>query len=334
MKLHGIARFPVALLLTIAACVPFTGCRSGAGGWKMPGSSLFASRDPDPATLAGTERSVPALPESPAAKYTPSSIAANSSQSSAADSAGAYGYGSTTTTSSATTSSAPKAGLAASANGYQTGPYQLGQAQVGPSPSTVSGSLASNASPVAGYPGATSSASASAATSLPSPYGGSYSGASSPSLPNVELPTSVTGALASSASVPTSSNNFAAPGVSGLPTYPSATAGGSPSSTTGNTMPSLPALSNMSATAGTGMSTPSSSMPGVSVGGTNSPVIPSSTAYQGATTLSNGTYSPGTTGRNTAYDFSGAAGSSPASSTSLPPNTATLPSLGPSTLLR
>lgn len=351
MKLSSYVNFRLGLALVLTLSCTSSGCRSSTWkmpSWKMPGSKFFASRDPDPATLAG-RNGVPELPESPATKYTASNIAAvgnspaapgtNSSTNSSLAGGTTYGYANPTAT--------PPAGLAAQGNGYQTGPYQVG----------ATGGLATGTTA-----GPTSSTLASGSNGLPNPYGGTYSGTASTGraggtnehlygntasagMPaDIPLPNSVTSSLASG---PNTTTTY--PTGPGLPALPDTTSASYASTInpSPNMMPNaglpplptgLPALPPPTGTAGsfefTQPNTAGSftlNAPNTATNVNNTP----STAYQGATTLG---FAPGTTGRATTYNFSGSSsGSSPAShnslappNTSLPPNTATLPNAQPS----
>ncbi len=358
MKISDFSRCRWGLVLTLAVAATASGCRSTS--WKMPGSSFFASREPDAATLAGNT-GAPQLPESPATKYSPSSMASVGKQpgttspgSAGQPAAGTSPYGYTAGgTSNPASASAPAGGLAARANGYQTGPYAVGQA----SGSATAAGLAANLNSAASYP---------------SPYGGSYSG--STGTPNIELPNSVNGALAGAAQAmpgyPAAGTYGSAAAAGGLPAYPPAAgynatpapagatvgAGGYASNTTpsgiGNGPSSQNSLVNYPSptnpTPGTGTLPPGSSqasalpyppLPGAGNGTMNTnpsaTLPPASSAYKGA-----GSYSPGTTGRPTSYDFSTtgattASGSTPVNpSATLPPNTASAPGMPNSSLVR
>ncbi len=316
----------LAILLVVTASA---GCRSGK--FSMPGKNLFSwSRQPDASTLAGNTQ-VPNEPLSPAAKYDPAAMAAMGSKptngsTTGAASGSAYGFspkpGTTATT-----------GLAATANGYQTGPYQ-----VTPKPSAATSTVASTA----------------ASAGLPNPYGGTYGGtapaaaSSTSSQPdNFPLPSSVAAAMsagsaatangqpayptnatpvgytgASSVSVPSyqtqvstpavPSNNFTAPTSPSIPAYPS--------------FPNMNLPSGSAGTLGLSSTAPANPTNQSSTTTSSQPAATSSSAYMGSTTL-NG-YSPGSTGRNTAYDFSsGNNAAMPAATTQSPSNTGSLPLL-------
>ncbi len=114
---------PTAHLVCAESCASFglTGCK-GVGSWKMPKMSW--NREPSATTLAGTE--TPKLPESPATKYSPSTIAS-------------VGAGTTPGTTSGNrpdlwirrqaspNTSTAATGLAAAANNIQSGPYTVGK---------------------------------------------------------------------------------------------------------------------------------------------------------------------------------------------------------------
>ncbi len=276
-------------MLAMAASLT-TGCRSTS--WKMPGASwLSGNREPDAATLAGTEE-IPELPVSPATKYSPSNVAsAGAPNRGTSPGAGNSIYGYT-----AQTVATPKAGLAASANGYQTGPYQVG-----------STSPANTSSPYGG---------------LPNPYGGTYAGPSGPtqtpdvSVPSNSPPSSASGLAGSSFTPPGAYPgvqggypNSQSPSAAGLaqgstPSYPSAAAGAVPPVAVNNGLPDYPSLPTSPLN--------SSAYQGNTTLGTG----PTATGSAGGTSLSSGTtagaspaiaptggYAPGTTGRNTTYNF-------------------------------
>lgn len=360
MKTSKLSRAQLGMLLVVSSFAPSVGCKSTT--WKMPGSSFFSSnREPDAATLAGSGN-LPQLPESPASKYTPTSLASNSTTTGSRSATGTSAYGSGATPSyPGQMVSTPSTGLAAKANGYQTGPYQVASTnQVGtPSSMPQAGSTGSS------YPNAYSSA---GSNSMPNPYGGSYAGVSSsnaPAMPDVALPKSVSGELASQPST----KSAYAPGVGSTASMPSSYPTGSPYTAapqgTANpqvTTPSYPSIPGVgSAGLAAGSSSPSNSsvayppIPNINGGTTSTPsgvTVPNyptaqnsmpaapsigvtdaglggssqSTAYQSSTTQAG--YAPGTTGRNTTYNFgtsgsasSGSAGT-PTSGSLLPPNTA------------
>ncbi len=331
-------RLLIASMVMIASVS--TGCRTNTWKmptWKMPGSNFFAKREPDAATLAGNN-SLPKLPESPAAKYTADQLAATSGSSANT------GMGSTATRSDLASKANGFPGSSTSIYGATPGgygsmpssPYKLSSTTpspstlspaTAPSPSTALGQTTPNPSASIPYGGTgygTPSPSASpnsALASMPSPYGGSSSfpapgntaslGGANPAYP--PLPNATVGGVVQSSY----------PGATVPPSYPSASAPGSvgygvggSGSATGPAMPPLAAFP--AATQG------GSSNPTATAGGS-----PSS-AYQGATTL--GAFAPGSTGRSTAYDFSGGA-TAPTATTStttrptysLPPNTAAVP---------
>lgn len=152
MKIGTYNQLRIVCILGLAASFGLTGCKSG--GWKMPKMSW--NREPSATTLAGSE--TPKLPESPANKYTPSTIASVGAGTSPGTPSGnkapTNGYAGQTT--SATTPAT--AGLAASANGYQTGPYTVGQRASASSTQPNTAGTSSNVAPG------------------PNPYGGSYAG--------------------------------------------------------------------------------------------------------------------------------------------------------------
>lgn len=358
MQLNSYVNFRLGLALVLTFCCTSSGCRSSTWkmpSWKMPGSKFFASRDPDPATLAGRS-GVPELPESPATKYTASNIAAvgKSSAASGTNTGSNSSLAGGTTDGYASPTATPPAGLAAQGNGYQTGPYQVG----------ATGGLATGGLATGTTVGSTSNTLASGPNGLPNPYGGTYAGTASPGraggtnehlygntpaagMPaDIPLPNSVTSSLASG---PNSPGLYpSAPGMPALPDTTSASYAAavnpSPSMMPHAGLPplptGLPALPPPTGTAGSFDPTRTTTggsftlnTPNTATSVNNTPTPPS-TAYQGATTLG---FAPGTTGRSTTYNFSGnASGSSPASrnsqlppNTSLPPNTATLPNAQP-----
>jgi hypothetical protein len=252
----------------VVALVLATAMSTGCKSMKVPGTSWLSwNREPDAAMLAGSQE-VPELPVSPASKYNPDSVAALGSQNGTPSSMTSNGtsspYGYTTET-----VSAPKAGLAAQANGYQTGPYQ-----VGPTPS-----------------------SSSMGGGLPNPYGGTYAGVSgTTATPNVSMPTTNTRLPSASSGVPGSTVAYPSgtPGVvppaavtSGLPSYPSMPAA-TPSAT-----------SSTAYAPGTTPGTVATAGRTTSVGATALGV----TAPPSGSPSASSVYAPGTTGRNTQYNF-------------------------------
>ncbi len=311
---------PSMICFMTAICLFASGCKSTS--WKMPGSSWFAStNEPDPSLLvadtsnpgaaqitgqaSGAQQSdlTQSGTAGPAAKYEPTTIASvGASAPPAATVTGTSPYGA-----GAQATAAAQAGLAAQANGYQTGPYNLGQAGALAATSTVS-----------------------------SADGASLSDKSAtPAAPDVTLPKSVTSSLANANT--------------NLPKYPATPAnaiGSSPyTGTTPTTPVSYPQVQSPPVDAATPQlpanqfalpAANSGTMPnaaaGVGVGGAAN----ASTGYPnsgyptaGYPTTSSSTqaesldiplpgFSPGTTSRNTGYDFSKM---EPSAST-LPPNTA------------
>ncbi len=183
MSLGKIRTIGWAAPLLIAAGLSSVGCKSGM---KLPGASMFGwSREPSAETLA-SNMSSPKVPDSPANKYSPSTLAttpANKPAGTTATTTSPYGavgsYGSQST--------------AAAANGYQTGQY--GTTGAYPTASAATTSLASNVS-----------------NRTAAPTGGIYSGnaglinpAPPTSVPNSAYPgsTSLNPALASNLNSPT-----------------------------------------------------------------------------------------------------------------------------------
>lgn len=341
MKMGTYNQLRILCVLSLAASFGLTGCK-GVGSWKMPKMSW--NREPSATTLAGTE--TPKLPESPANKYSPSTIASVGAGTSPGTTSGnkapTYGYAGQTspTASSATT------GLAATANGYQTGPYTVGQKSI------TAGNQSTNPTN-------------SVATGLPNPYGGSYAGVN-PSRPgDVALPNSVKGELANypkpnSNTVPasTASTGYGLPATqpsaysnpsASLPPIPSASIPSPYASTTASNpyqnLPPLPSIGTNNAPSGVSAPTqpvaataPRTAAPAVpSFGGTSVPIPTGNTLAPatattavdtGAANRYSGTYQPGTTARQTTYNFgTGAPATAPAATAtqpavSLPPNTA------------
>lgn len=350
------------LIFSLAVMSCSTGCKS-MGGWKMP--SWF-SRQPDADKLAGGKDTT--TPTSPASKYAPSAIASNvvkptspsgttpSSTTPGSTTPSSSMAGSTTTgnrtpssmvstspttpttgllgnsaTRPATPPNNPSGGLAGQANGYTignvppsytTGPYNTtaGKTVSGPTSPSMSGGTITN-QPVNSSPTVSSP--------YGGTYGGSYAGVTSTTTPNIaqgQLPpnlnTGFVGATpqATQAIMPQAQGNL---GYSAVPTptdYPSI-AGGSGYSSPGYT----------ATASGTSQA---SGAPNVATGGT----IPAASAYQSATPAT--AYAPGTTGRQSPYNFSPNASAAPAASNMqpaaqpnnrfLPPNTAS----GDTTLMR
>lgn len=330
MKLKLQAHYGWICLAFAAAVVSTSGCKSS--GFSLPGKSMFGwNRQPDAATLAGNTK-VPNLPESPAAKYDPTAIASKSG-SPGKPAGSAYGYGGAGTGTASSGTAQP--GGAAIANGYQSGPYPMASTATAPP---------------------TTTASTATAGALPSPYGGTYNGSmaslNTPSTAagsgDVPLPSSVTNALGRGVGATAGYSAPAMPG-GGLPPLPNATVAGytnnapTNAATTAYQLPEGPTAGQTSAfTAGNNYT---SSTPGSTVGGSAAagsgmglPSLPgsnsvnASTAGQAGSTATPNTsittpnaypstapansYSPGSTGRSTGYDFGSknAAGAAPANS--------------------
>ena len=332
MKIGTYNQLRLVCILGLSASFGLTGCK--VGSWKMPKMSW--NREPSATTLAGSE--TPKLPESPANKYTPSTIASVGAGTSPGTTSGnkAPTYGYAGQTSSTTTPVAT--GLAASANGYQTGPYTVGQK---PGSQPNSGGAAGNVA--AG----------------PNPYGGSYAGITPAKPTDATLQNGVKGALANYpapnasmgyGSAPQASGSAYAVGAAALPQFPAPPAANSYGMTTPNTYsspvqnnpyPSLPAIpSSGGLAAGNVGQAQIANVP-------NYPAVPVPTQpTAGQTSVGNytaggyntgsqpinrysGVYQPGTTSRSTTYNFGSVA---PATATApsstgpaLPPNTASNP---------
>ena len=347
MKSCGKTLLHSGLIFSLAVMSCSTGCKS-MGGWKMP--SWF-SRQPDADKLAGGKDTT--TPTSPANKYAPSAIASNvvkptspasttpgattpSSIASKTPPTGMLGN----SAASSYSSNNPSGGLAAQANGYTagnnapsytTGPYNTtagntttgnttaGKTVSGPTSPNMSGTSTSNlavTNPTATSPyGGT--------------YGGSYAGVSSTTAPNTaqgQLPpnlnTGYTGATnpTTQPAMPQAQSNL---GYSAVPTptdYPSLNGG------SGYGSPSYTATASGSSQG--------SNAPNVATGGT----VPAVSAYQSAMPAT--AYAPGTTGRQSNYNFSPGASTAPVTGNLvpasmpnnryLPPNTAS----GDTTLMR
>ena len=336
MKIGTYNQLSIVCLLGLTASISLTGCK--VGSWKMPKMSW--NREPSATTLAGSE--TPKLPESPANKYTPSTIASVGAGTSPGTSSGnkVPSYGFAGQTSSTTTPVA--AGLAASANGYQTGPYTVGQrpGSTGSQPSS-SGTAGNNVAPG------------------PNPYGGSYAGMTPAKSSEATSQYGVKGALANYpapnastgyGSAPVASGSAYSGGATALPQIPAAPNANTYGTSTPNTvgtptqsnpyqnLPPLPSTVAMSAgTVGqTQMpnvpSYPGTSVPTQSTAGQTSVGNYNAGNYNAGSQPSNrysGVYQPGTTSRSTTYNFGSVA---PATATSpstpgvaLPPNTASNP---------
>lgn len=366
MKSCGKTLLHSGLIFSLAVMSCSTGCKS-MGGWKMP--SWF-SRQPDADKLAGGKDTT--TPTSPASKYAPSAIASNvvkpsspasstpgstmpssslagsttpatktpSSMVSTSPTTPTTGLLGNSATRPVTPPNNPSGGLAGQANGYAignvppsytTGPYNTTASK------TVSGPTSPNMS------GGTISNQAVSSPTVSSPYGGtyggSYAGVTSTTTPNTTTPNTTTPNLtqgqlapnlnagytgatpqATQAVMPQAQSNL---GYSAVPTptdYPSITGG------SGYNSPGYTATAS-----GTSQV---SSAPNVATGGT----VPAASAYQSATPAT--AYAPGTTGRQSPYNFSPNASTTPAASNMqpaaqpnnryLPPNTAS----GDTTLMR
>jgi hypothetical protein len=337
MKIGTYTQLRIVCILGLAASFGLTGCK--VGSFKMPKMSW--NREPSATTLAGSE--TPKLPESPANKYTPSTIASVGAGTSPGTSSGykAPSNGYAGQTSSTNTPNAT--GLAASANGYQTGPYTVG---------TRPGATGSQ--PNSGTP--------SNVAAGPNPYGGSYAGMTPAKPSDSSSQNGVKGALANYpapsastgyGSVPQTSGSAYTTGVAALPQLPPATTTNSYGATAPNSysapppsnpyqnLPPIPSTSTIAAGTAPIGQTPQSnipSYPGVptqptagqtSVGsytaGNSSVGSQPSNRYTGA-------YQPGTTSRSTTYNFGSVApaqATAPAATgTQLPPNTASNPPVG------
>lgn len=338
MKIHSYKQLRIICVLGVAACFGLTGCK-GVSSWKMPKMSW--NREPSATTLAGSE--TPKLPESPANKYSPSTIASVGAGTSPGTSSGnktqTYGYGQTPSATSPTST-----GLAATANGYQNSPYTIGQ---------KSNSGAQSATSAAG----------SVASSNANPYGGSYNGvggaktqdnskttfagyptpgAPANATPNTQSPYGTTPPAANNSNLGAqpagsayASNQYAMP-----PLPQTATTGSAAPSNSYQGLPPIPGAAGSSTyslpapSAGVGYgSTPGNSNnfagpvpPQSSPVPSASPNPPAASPYvtDAPSNRYSGVYQPGTTGRNTTYNFGGAptVGAAAPTTTSLPPNTA------------
>ncbi len=339
MKIGTYNQLRIICILGLVASFGLTGCK--VGSFKMPKMSW--NREPSATTLAGSE--TPKLPESPANKYTPSTIASVGAGTSPGTSSGykapSNGYAgqiSPTTTPVST-------GLAASANGYQTGHYTIGQ-RSGTSGSQPSSGTAGNVA------------------SGPNPYGGSYAGMTPAKPSDATSQNSVKGALANYPA-PNASTGYgsASPqtgsaytsGAAALPQYPASPVANGYVATTPNTydapvtsnpyqnLPPLPPTGAVAAGTvplGQTPQTTTPSYPGIAL-----PTQPtagqtsigtytagnSSTGSQPSNRYS-GVYQPGSTSRSNTYNFGSvtpAQATAPSTlGTSLPPNTASNPPAG------
>lgn len=348
MKSCGKTLLHSGLIFSLAVMSCSTGCKS-MGGWKMP--SWF-SRQPDADKLAGGKDTT--TPTSPANKYAPSAIASNvvkptspagttpgattpSSIASKTPQTGILGNSAATSYSP----NNPSGGLAAQANGYTAGNTPPSYA-TGPYNTTTGNTTAGNTTTGKTVSGPTSPNMSGTSTSNPavtnptvtSPYGGtyggSYAGVTSTTTPNTapntaqgQLPPNLnTGSAGASnqttqLAIPQAQSNL---GYSAVPTptdYPSLNGG------SGYVSPGYTATAS-----GTSQG---SNAPNVATGGT----VPAVSAYQSTTPAT--AYAPGTTGRQSNYNFSPGASTNPASTNSgsynvqptaepnnryLPPNTA------------
>ncbi len=357
MKIATYKQLRFVCMISVAASFGLTGCKS-PGSWKMP--TMSWNREPSATTLAGSE--TPKLPESPANKYSPSTIASVGAGTSPGTTPGnkapSYGYAGQTSPTTAATST----GLAATANGYQNGAPEFGQKS------------ATSTQPSTGSAGAM-------ATSLPNPYGGTYGGVNATNPADIALSNSVKGALATypapnastgygtttppanSAYTGTSSTLPPLPGApaptsfgtasissnpyQNLPPLPGASTGlgstvqtslpAAPSfpPTYGNTQsyPGTSAYANATPAPGTSGTLPAFPAAGTQPSGTQAlGTQPSATHTPGSTyalestppNRYSGSYQPGTTARSTTYSFGGVtpAAATAPQSITLPPNTA------------
>lgn len=343
MKSCGKTLLHSGLIFSLAVMSCSTGCKS-MGGWKMP--SWF-SRQPDADKLAGGKDTT--TPTSPANKYAPSAIASNvvkpnspagttpgattpSSIASKTPQTGILGNSASTSYSP----NNPSGGLAAQANGYTagnnapsytTGPYNTtpGKTVSGPTSPNMSGSSTSN--PAVTNPTVTSP--------YGGTYGGSYAGVSSTTAPNTaqgQLPpnlnagyTGATPQVTQAIGIPQAQSNLGYSAVPAPTDYPSITGG------SGYSSPGYTATASGSSQGSNGSN--------VATGGT----VPAVSAYQSAMPAT--AYAPGTTGRQSNYNFSPGASPAPTSTNPasynaqptaqpnnryLPPNTAS----GDTTLMR
>jgi len=333
----------------IASAFLNVGC-SSSSGWKMPSTKMFSwSKKPSESTLAGAGPSALKYPDSPASKQTPQVIAsaaagtAPSKASSTGSTAFAAGTGAkqptfTPPNGMANVAFAPPA-AAAAANGYSVGPYNTYS-----QPGAAAGAMASS-----GIPSSFAGGMSATAMSQSNPYNAAsagfpstqtYSGVNPSTLaagksnvpPNGNLPAPVGGGF------PSAPANI--PGMTGTPipnSFASTSSNPNPSFAPGAISPgfALPQTVPMS----TGYA-PVGSNPGVS-GSSNSiasfpsgtiptsglpPIVSSGSSVPGQMAAYNAqmtgpgvtttaSFRPGSTGRQTNYDFSQPAASSTASST-------------------
>lgn len=270
------------------------GCKSG---WKMPGASMFSwSKKPSESTLAGSNPSInspsgASLGSGVASSGAPSSPALRNTPNMLASSAKTSPYG--TPTGMAPTAG-PSMGGAAASNGYQTGPYV-----------TSTGNRPTGFTAPTGYGAPTAPA------GMPTAPAGSFAmngaPAGSPAAPGgLGLPTSAPNGFAPAPSSPTLANasSYGAPQQAAPYGMPSAQGG----------VPALPVGMSSTNMASLPTGTPTgamSSMPNAAPAA-YSPQQPAAPVYAGAAP-----YRPGSTGRQTAYDFS-QGGAAPAPNTGLP----------------
>lgn len=242
-------------------------------------------------------------------------------------------------------------GLAARSNGFQTGSQPNIGYQTGPygmSPAAAPSGSGIN-TPI---PTAQASASSVVTTpnvnpkptgTFPSPYGGSYGPTSPQALPSstasvasVNASVPATGPNSATGTPSASSDSWRVPEYPSLPAMPVSATLGSSNGTTAPVKSNEPTgypttmpANSPSNTIPPGFPPVSPGVPQMSNSGTGSGVVPVSnaspppSAYQAAPP--SGSYSPGTTGRSTNYNFGtgGSQSSGQPSSTNLPPNTAT-----------
>ena len=317
--LWGLAFYSMILLFP-------SGCRS-TSAWnssRWNPTSWFSSREPDASMIAG-RTGAPDLPTSPALNHTPTALAQNYGATGGSPANGLPNSGTASVNGSPfafgsqpeTGTLPPSGGLAARSNGFQTGAYPSGGYQTGPygmSPTTSATANVSNSS-VATVPASASSVVAApnvssnpVAGALPSPYGGSYSANGQTTGVTVDSFAGVTQAPFGT-QTPTSGTPTAPSW--GMPDYPSL-----PTGQVSATQVSVP-MGNVP------MGSEEAYNPNQSSSATPwNATQPAPSAYQSAPP--SGNFAPGTTGRNTNYNFGngGSSGYSPPS-TGLPPNTAT-----------
>jgi hypothetical protein len=279
-----IANWSRLVLVVAVVAGTQTGCKSG---WKMPGTDMFSwNKKPSEASLAGSNPtlSVPgssstgsglsssSTPVSPATRNTPNVLASSSKSSPyAAAPAGAPQYGAPT-------------GSAATANGYQTGPYATVAGARPTAPGAPNGFTPptgyANTQPMMGQPPAV-------AMSATAPQ------------------TNAFGVPPANAFGATPANGYGAPqaGAAKMASAPTYTPNPmQPQLPPSQSVPAMPVgMSSTNMAALPPAMAPASSMPNAVQGGfSSSQPVATNPTYAGAAP-----YRPGSTGRPTAYNFSG-----------------------------